>query len=348
MKKAKLIISILFLAALMIPGIIVIFGPTREYSENENRYLAGPPKPGADFQKDTDSFFSDQFPGRDALMSAGSVLKTATGRRDIKDTYIGKDGFLFEKITDSDIDGKIFMDNLKRIDNLAAEFSDTRFSMMAVPSAGTILKESLPPFAKMYDASDMLKSAASVLSHVSLTDPTGALSALGDDAFYKSDHHWTTEGAFAAYHALMGEDGAFASDTFETVSEDFLGTLYSRTLLPSQVTDHIEIAPTGDESLYDFDALDEKDKYRIFFGGNFGRIDIKGTGEGSLLVIKDSFANCFVPFLTADYESITMIDLRFFPGSVRELLSESDFDDALVLYELSNFANDSNLAKIVL
>ena len=71
-------------------------------------------------------------------------------------------------------------------------------------------------------------------------------------------------------------------------------------------------------------------------------------GEGTLLILKDSFANSMVPFLTTDYGKIVMIDLRYYAGSVSGLLEAGDIDEVLVLYEIYNFASDTNLAKLVL
>ena len=109
----------------------------------------------------------------------------------------------------------------------------------------------------------------------------------------------------------------------------------------------------GSEELpiYDESRLGEKDKYAYFFGGNYGKLTIKtGSSEGKgkkLLVVKDSFANTFVPFLLEEYEKITMIDLRYYNDSVQELVKKEHFTDTLILYEMSNYANDKNIFKLV-
>ena len=99
--------------------------------------------------------------------------------------------------------------------------------------------------------------------------------------------------------------------------------------------------------MYQYDKLSEKDQYQFFFGGNFGEVRISGgSGEGTVVVLKDSFANCFVPFLLSDYENVIMIDCRYYPGSFRKLLEEETPQDVLILYELNNFANDINQTKL--
>ena len=189
-----------------------------------------------------------------------------------------------------------------------------------------------------------------------LLDSRQTLSAV-DDPYYHTDHHWTTMGAQAVYeqwaaatgHAVRHYDLTLASDRFR-------GTLYSKVLLPDSVYDSVYYAPEitvesvvcdgEDGALYDLSALEQKDKYELFLGGNYGQCVITtGTENGKhLLLVKDSFANSFVPFLTGDYETITMIDLRYYRGSMAELAAE--VDDILVLTEVTNLAGSGDYFKL--
>lgn len=367
MNRLKLTGSVIILATMLIIGLIIIIMPSAAYSENENRVLAETPHISlteilsGSFQKKLDRFLSDQFPGRDKLMQLGTKIKLMIGRRDIEGTYIGKDNYYFEKITDADIDERSFKRNLDRVESLARDYDDIEFSAMLVPSSGVILSDKLPDNAGIYNAEKLYQIAGQAFANVELTDPTEALKlAQGEYIYYKTDHHWTTYGAYVGYKAMMGEAASYKynEQTIKVVSESFLGTLYSRVLDVRAVPDAVSLAAVSDGiavtvdgeagSIYDMQALDEKDKYKVFFGGNYGMTEISGCqGEGTLLVIKDSFANCMVPFLTTDYDRIIMIDLRYYAGSVSDLLNSGYVDDVLVLYELSNFANDTNLSKLV-
>ena len=141
------------------------------------------------------------------------------------------------------------------------------------------------------------------------------------------------------------------------MSTTFRGTLYSKVLLPDSPYDTVSIASDAairsmdcdgevSDSLYSMAALEEKDHYKIFMGGNYAKVVIDtGANTGkSLLVVKDSFANSFLPFLVKDYDTITVLDLRFYREGVQPLADEAD--DVLVLYELTNFAADKNLYKL--
>ena len=66
----------------------------------------------------------------------------------------------------------------------------------------------------------------------------------------------------------------------------------------------------------------------------------------NVLVIKDSFANSFAPFLTQNYENIYMIDLRYYNGDLKAYLQEHNITDVLVLYNISNFISDRNIYKL--
>ena len=135
------------------------------------------------------------------------------------------------------------------------------------------------------------------------------------------------------------------------------GTLYSKVLLPDSVYDEVDYCPditiesadcdgTVTDSLYDLAALEKKDKYELFLGGNYAKAVLRtGVENGKhLLLIKDSFANSLVPFLCGDYETITMVDLRYCREKIQPLADEAD--DVLVLYEITNFAADGNLFKL--
>jgi hypothetical protein len=368
MKYGKVICTAGILGLLMAAGVLMLFTSDKTFSENENRVLTGKPVLKAEslldgsFQTQLDSFLSDQFPGRDIWMTAGTEMKLLTGRRDIGNTYIGKDHYYFEKVTDSDLDMDRYVKNLHRIEQLAETNTDVPISVMLVPSSGVVLSEKLPAHAQLYNAEKMLQTAAKELPECTLADPTDALKSTSENScYYHTDHHWTTTGAYRAYQTLMGKNAqyAFSEKDFSEVSDTFLGTLYSRTLDPGAVPDKICLAPVSERlevtcdgvrgSVYVDSALKEKDKYKVFFGGNYGKVEITGgTGKGTLLVLKDSFANSLVPFLTADYEKIIMIDLRYYSGSVNELLGQGKIDRVLVLYELNNFAADTNLVKLVL
>lgn len=186
--------------------------------------------------------------------------------------------------------------------------------------------------------------------------------------YYRTDHHWSLRGAYVGYQAYtesMGrEPESYDGFDVQIVSDAFYGTLYSKALDSEAVADEMDapqnlpevsVICDGKEtgSVYDETKKEEKDKYAYFFGGNYGEVQIQNKEAGKkkltrkLLIIKDSFANSMVPFLLQDYSEIRMLDMRYYKGSVQELLETYEADEILVLYEMSNFAQDGNLNKLV-
>ncbi|MBD9282688.1 MAG: hypothetical protein EGQ67_06590, partial [Clostridiales bacterium] len=96
--------------------------------------------------------------------------------------------------------------------------------------------------------------------------------------------------------------------------------------------------------LYNYDKLTIKDKYTFFLGGNIPRavVDTGTENAPSLLILRDSYADSLVPFLTDAFSEIHLIDLRYYTGSVKEYIAENAIDRVLLLYSTDNFCSDSS------
>ena len=144
----------------------------------------------------------------------------------------------------------------------------------------------------------------------------------------------------------------------ECVAEDFQGTLQSRLNL-SWEPDRIEVfrslqpfsyevtydaGAKGTHSLYEESYLNTKNKYGYFLDDNHALVEIQTEGSSqpqrSLAVIKDSYANCLIPFLTEHYGRVYVMDKRYYHGSVDALMEEKGIDDLLVLYQVTSFLDN--------
>ena len=401
MSKNSYIITGAFLVA--IGGISVgsLLAKDREFSPNENRYLSGLPKCSVerilsgDFQDDLEKYLNDQILGRDQWITAKTALQKTCGDTDIGGAYVGKDGYDFEKILPEDIDDKLVNRNIQSVQQFleksTAQVEKEHMSFLLVPTSGLVMKEYLPKNAILFNQEaymDRVKDALKeycfmdgrnifqeeVNSKTKLDHKTEAEfeseidfeSKADKTLYYRTDHHWTTYGAFVAFEEWCKQtghsfEGADSYET-ETVTKQFRGSLYSKILdydsaydsivkmtKKQDATDYKVIADGKDiGGFYQEDKLQEKDKYAYFFGGNYGEVAIEGTqeGKGNLLVIKDSFANAFVPFLADSYDNIYMVDLRYFNEDMQAYLKEKNITDILVLYNVSNFVTDRNLYKL--
>ena len=98
-------------------------------------------------------------------------------------------------------------------------------------------------------------------------------------------------------------------------------------------------------SLYDESYLEKVDKYSYFLGGDYGIVDIKTNidNDKTLVIIKDSFANSIIPFLSLHYERIILLDTRYFGGSIPEYIKDLEVDEILFVMNIQNFSQMKSL-----
>ena len=323
-------------------------------SVNENRVLTTRESIrseifGGEFQSDLENYLSDQFPIRDRLKSAEVNVRLALRSGSIGDAYVGEDGRLFQKLLSSDVDSEKCVKYAARV-NRIAEQTGIETYVMYVPSAGISLKDYMPKGAPMYDCDSLYTSLKSELKSCKIIDLRKSLSG-HPEYYYATDHHWTVEGVSAAYREWRKAHGDKDTETNQpevfTVSKNFRGTLWSK--VPSgkircdeiqafKIPDELTVEADGREiGLYDYSALKTKDKYNFFQGGNHGILTVANPNAKSgktLLVLKDSFANSFLPCIADDYAKIIMIDERYAFIDAGQLALDSGADEIALIREI--------------
>lgn len=372
-KVYKYIMSALLL--LFIGGIVILNVLTSDkiFSDSENRNLEQLPKFSfknlmkGKFTTNYEKYVSDQFALRDFWIGVKSDSDRIIGKKENNDVYLGKDGFLiqkFNKLEDKDLKDKVEIIN--SFDNLTPNVNKY---FMLVPTATKILEDKLPNYAADSDELTYIdKVKKSINSNINFVDLYDALSSKKDEyIFYKTDHHWTTKGAYYAYTELskkMGVEPKSEEDfNMKKVTDEFYGSLYSkggfRHINPDSI--NLYLPKDGEEykveylgenkirdSLYDMNNINKKDKYTVFFNGNYPFIKITtNKGEGrKLLVIKDSYANSFIPFLTSHFSEIYMVDLRYYSEGLSRLIEENQINDMLILYNANTFFEDISIKNL--
>ena len=360
----------LLLAALIIAGgLLAAFSPDRDFSEQENRKLAQRPvltraalADGSYFADLTD-WYNDQFPYRDTWLSIKLRLETLRGSREAGGVYLGQDGYLLEP---PEAPSPALDVTLQAIRNFAANHSELPMRMLLVPCAAAAMPELLPEYAPVRDqAADIAAVEQALAGSVTFLHPQFTPSPEGA-IYYKTDHHWTTLGAWQAFQTTAADmelDPAAASWIAYPVSDSFRGTLSSRSGSRDQ-TDSIAVyAPLEEQPYYVFypdtqiktatlyarEKLDTKDQYAVFLDGNHPLAEIRTTtlNDRRLLVFKDSYANCFLPFLVPYYESIVVVDPRYCFSSAEALLAEYNITEVLYLYSANLFLTDTSLASLL-
>lgn len=350
--------------------------PKKEFSETENRYLSEFPDATAEsifngeFESGFEDYLTDHFVGRDGWVDMKTTIERLMLKTESKDIYFGKDGYLIEKHSDTFTTdtAKRNIAYLSQFENKYKEQFGDRLSVMIVPNAVDIMRDKLPPLATPYDEELYLEQIKNALIGNSYFDASMVLTAHKDeDLYYKTDHHWRTLAAYYVFRAWAQEQGFNVPDISDfnvlAASDSFQGTIQSKLgiqtkgdtielFLPKKEIAYTVKVGSSQEvknSLYDYSVLDTKDKYAIYFGGNFANVNITTENKNGrkALVIKDSYANCFVPFMLGEFEEIDMFDLRYTNQRLSQLIELGGYTDVLVLYNAAGFAEDISAAKLI-
>lgn len=340
----------------------------RTYSPVEKRELQTRPEISITkvldgrFQKKYESYLRDQFPGRDHWVSFQTDMELFMGKNEIHNVYIGKNHYLLEHYTEKEFDPQQISKNLQALEKFVGKAKQNAdVHVMMVPTKSWILREKLPAFAphykeqRFYDALQQKLEKEDVL--ISVEPVLDAHKE--EEIYYRTDHHWTTLGAWYAYEQYTKAVGgdlqrAQGKKKFRCISKNFYGTTYAKINYARQA-DKIEIYEPADKlrvvynmgekktkTLYDFSFLKTADQYSVFTGGNQAVLEITGGIKNgkTLLLIKDSFANSILPFLAEDYEKLVVVDLRQLNVSGDRLLEMFSPTDILILYNSAQFAQD--------
>ena len=360
----KSVLGIFLLIYISFILIVNIASTDKVFSESENRRLEQVPKFSANqiidgrFTTNYEKYISDQFPLRDFWIGIKSTSEKILGKKENNGVYLGKDGYLlekFEKPEEKDVKAKI-----DKINSFASNISNVDKYFMLVPNSVKVLEDKLPSYAPNGDESFYMAKVKDILDDdIKFIDVYNTLySCRNEYIYYKTDHHWTTKGAYLAYKKFMKDLGINPHSeeyfSIKKVTDSFYGSLYSKSGIRNIKPDTIELyTPKNDEgikveyieeketsdSLYNMESLDKKDKYTVFLGGNHPIIKIKTkfNDEKKLLIIKDSYANCFIPFLTGHFSEIYVVDPRYYDGDLNSLVEDKEIDNLLILCNVKTF-----------
>ncbi|MDD3192262.1 MAG: DHHW family protein [Oscillospiraceae bacterium] len=345
----------------------------KDFSELENRELAQRPAftlssfYNNKFSPKYESYINDQFVLRDQWISLKSRSESLLGKIENNGIMYGEDGYMFQHYTTADTER--IATNTGFIGEFVQMYPQLNVMLGIIPNAYMIYPEKVPEGAGQVDQTALTQKIYGQLgSDVDTLDFLTPLQAQKDAyIFYHTDHHWTTLGAYYGYSAFCAQKGwePVSLDAIpKTDVESFYGTYFSKTKRYDATPDTLcyydipvrEVTIDGEtfDGLYDLEQFQKRDKYAAFLWGNHGITVIKSennlrqeAGKTSrILVIKDSYGNCFSPFLTYQYDEVYVVDLRSIPVKMSEFLAENEFDDVLILYNFMNFSTDTNLAKL--
>ena len=366
----------IFFSIFMIIWIILILLnfiiPKKQFSEQENRYLAKIPEFSFEdlvngrYAESLDTYINDHFIFRNFWLKLNSVVQLSTGKTENNGVYIGEDGYLFEKFEYTDVQEK----NLKKATDVINNFAlktNTPTYFLLVPNSIYINKDKLPKNVQIANQKEIIeKIYSNCNSNVKTINVIDTLQANKDvQLYFKTDHHMTSLGTYLIYKEFCDVANIHATPITEyrqeIVSSDFLGTFDSKAQVLNQETDKIKVYKndinTNVEGNYDGNIynsifneeyLNKKDKYSYFLNGNNAKVVIKTKvdNDKKLLVIKDSYAHILSQFLCDNYEEIHFIDPRYYNLPLSTYVTENNITETLFLYNLSNLTTDVGIRGV--
>lgn len=382
-KMLSLITCLIFCICIASFCLISFIKKPKSYSESERRYLEQRPE----FTKETifngtfaskyELYVTDQFVGRDSFIQIKTMAERLLGKQDTNGVYFAKDDYLIEKFDVNEETEKQFTKNQTWIADflvkMVNKLGDEHVRALLVPTAEYVLQSKLPPYANVFDQTNMnrelyhtiAKKASEKLADKLIIDVNQTLLDKANEyIYYRTDHHWTTLGAYYAYcdwAKSMGVEAAQYKDFKQmVVTNDFKGTIYNKvnsSVKPDVITlcddgntyqVDINMGEKSMDSLYDLEQLKGVDKYSVFLGGNNAMVQINSSNQNKkrLLVIKDSYAHSFTPFLAHHYEQVVLVDLRYLNMGMEEVIEQLGITDVLLLYNNSTVMSDKNIVKL--
>lgn len=353
----ELLTVIIFMAAIGVLSLLLIVLPkhTGELSSLEFRTLAEDPFKGKSFEKlvgelvtgemskNVDKFLEDHFPSRNFFIALNSYYLRFTGRNADQSVVLGKNDRMFEAPIAEN--GTYIEKNMQRINEFTANNGLDTVVVIA-PSSAVVVTEDLPLVHFDYIDAEIIDAARQKTDSY-VPDLAAIYSAMENrgDMFYRTDHHWTMEGAYVCYADVLKHFGDTPADrsVFTADKYEFYGSYYRKAGLWLTAPDELEVwrceqldamkttigwgerAVTYD-GVYDETQLADGnvDKYAAYLWSNNDITVIEnpnGNGE-TIMIVKDSFGNSIIPLFAMTYSRVIMLDTRYYKSPDLPLPSE--------------------------
>lgn len=360
-----MIFIILFFAAM-------IFRSKGLVSYHENRKLAVFPEitfsgiaDGSYFSQ-LGEFFTDQFAGRSKWTAAKASLDAEIGDSIVNGVYVKGDRLF-------DVSEKKYPENAEADEiNKFVDSYEGAVYFAAVPSSSGVYSEILPDYMDKGREKSQIDDLYEILDpRIKKIDAYNILKMQNDNyIYYRSDSKWTGYGAYCVYRTGIQKLGFQPTEydkyTIEHVSGDFLGNLYNKSQYKKIKADMLDIYtyPDGaevlsctginedgtetDREIYDREFIDSNDMYRLYLGNDIPLINIKTSlkNDRKLLVIKNDYADCFIPFLIQHFSEISIVSPECLKNGMSSLINQKEYSQTLFLFGIDDFP-DSDILSVI-
>ena len=338
--------------------------PRQDFSEKEKRVLSSLPRLTAasvlsgSAESAFETWMSDHVPGREQLVGLNARYELACGRNGLGSVIRGADGRL--SATPASMDEEDLLGKCRRI-NAFAQKVGLPVTLLLIPESGYMRQDRLPRLHPTYRDGEAAALIAGAMEGVDFLWPETSFRGLDADAlYYRTDHHFTSRGAYEAcrlYARSLGLSLPEASEYDVETAGGFQGSQYARAGLWDTPAENVELwrgpAERAVEVAFDDRAasnsmffpehLSQMDKYPVFLDGNHPLVTITTQNGGeNLLIVRDSFGHCFAPFAAECFGKIVLVDLRYYHKRLEKLVESEQIDRVLILYGMDSFMTDSN------
>lgn len=366
--------SFFFVFILLIPFIFSYFNWDTTFSKVENRLLATKPKFSLElliegkWGKEVEAFLEDHILARNLFVEISTYGQILLGNEEVNGVILGKDGYLFEKVKYNDIIQEDVNKNIGYINQFISKHSNVYVGL--IPSSIEIYKNKVSKYIDSANQKELINSIYNNLETKNFLNIYDELVQHSkENIYYKTDHHWTTLGAYYGYCNIVSnfDMEPYSRNQFklELLTDNFRGSRYSklnsRFIESEYMFAYIPIfdieyqkminedSKTLTNSLYDYDKLGSSEQYAVFLGGNQAIVRIRTNLKDAprILIVKDSFSHCLTPFLVNHFSEVVLLDMRYLNLGVEQFIKlDNEFDYYLILYSLENFLNTNTMLSL--
>ena len=370
---------ITFIVSIFFFSIYILVTEDKKVSTIENKVLTQKPILSIEnifnksYMNNMEKYLSDQFYKREHLIGeANTYKKEILLSKYVNNVYFGEDGYLFVRDTKKDFEQELIKTNVNSLSSFLSycDKKNIKTNVLLVPSSYEMLdtkvnrRDKFFFYKNAFDKNEVFKLLeinngldVNLVEKVLIEEKENYI-------YYKTDHHWTTYGAYCLYKAKVNPNIGNYENEVKEISRSFIGTtankvniyhnydtMYAPIIKQEENIEVIYDMSGKIDTLYKEKYLNENDKYSYFLDGNHGFVEIKNKNNNviydkKVLVIKDSFANCFIPFMVNDYKQIDVIDLRYFNAPLSNFMKMQTYDEVYVIYNKTNFLKDKNIFKM--
>jgi len=344
-----------------------------EYSVNENRKLKDFPEISAssliygDFGKKVSEYFADRFAGRNVWLSMRAEFEAQAGDSISNGIWVSK-----KMMLDTGFSSQSYADENAETVNRFLDVYEGNVYVAVLPDSSGIYSDLLPPYKSVVSQKQRIDYFYSLLnSSIRKINAYNILKAQSENyIYYRTDTRPTAYGAYYVYRTVIRKLGLppieYDKYSIQHITDKFRGNLYHKSQYMGTKPDILDIYVCSDgaeavectgydnegnsfeKKLLDMSFLESSDMYNIYLGSPEPLVRVKTSLNNGrkLLVIKDSYADCFIQFLLQHYSEIAIVSPEYMKEGLDSFIDPNDYEQTLLLFSIGTLSKKCGMDKI--